>query len=57
MSVFRAEPDVVVVGDAVNADDAAVRAVVKQPFDEVRADKADGTGHQHRGAGQSDVRL
>ena len=51
------EPDVVVVGDAVDADDAAVRAVVKQSFDEVRADKAGGTGHQHRGAGQSDVRL
>ena len=57
MSVFRAEPDVVVVGDAVNADDAAVRAVVKQPSDEVRADKAGGTGHQHSGAGQSDIRL
>ena len=51
------EPDVVVVGDAVDADDAAVRAVVKQSFDEVRADKAGGTGHHHRGAGQSDVRL
>ena len=51
------EPDVVVVGDAVDADDAAVRAVVKQPSDEVRADKAGGTGHHHCGAGQSDVRL
>ena len=51
------EPDVVVVGDAVDADDAAVRAVVKQPSDEVRADKAGGTGHHHRGAGQSDIRL
>ena len=51
------EPDVVVVGDAVDADDAAVRAVVKQSFDEVRADKTGSTGHHHRGAGQSDVRL
>ena len=51
------EPDVVVVGDAVHAYDAAVRAVVKQPFGEVRADKAGGAGHQHRGAGQSDIRL
>ena len=51
------EPDVVVVGDAVDADDAAVRAVVKQSFDEVRADEACGSGHHHRGAGQSDVRL
>ena len=51
------EPDIVVVGDAVHADDAAVRAAVKQPFDEVRADEAGGTGHHHRGAGQSDVRL
>ena len=51
------EPDVVVVGDAVHAYDAAVRAVVKQSLDEVRADKTGSTGHHHRGAGQSDVRL
>ena len=51
------EPDIVVVGDAVHADDAVVRAAVKQPFDEVRADEAGGTGHQHSGAGQSDIRL
>ena len=51
------QPYVVIVCDVIDADDAAIRAVVKQPFGEVRADKAGGAGHQHRGAGQSDIRL
>ena len=51
------EPDIVVVGDAVDADDAAVRTVIKQPSDEVRADKAGGTGHHYGGTVKYDVWL
>lgn len=41
------EPDVVVVGDAVYADDAAVRVLVQQPPCETGADEACGSGHKY----------
>lgn len=51
------EPDVVVVSDAVNADDAAVGVLVQQPPCKAGTDEACNSGHHHCGAGQSDVRL
>ena len=51
------EPHVIVVGDAVHADDTAVMDVIKKALHEIRADKAGGAGHQHRGAGKRNIRL
>ena len=51
------EPHVVVVGDAVYADDAAILDVIKKALHEIRADKAGGAGHQHSGAGKRNIRL
>ena len=38
--------DVVIIGNAVNADDADIVNVSEKAFDEVAADKAGGTGHE-----------
>lgn len=38
--------DVVIIGNAVNADDADIVNVREQALDEVAADKAGGTGHE-----------
>ena len=51
------EPHVIVVGDAVHADDAAIQDVIKKALHEIRADKAGGAGHQHSGAGKRNIRL
>ena len=51
------EPHVIVVGDAVHADDTAIQDVIKKALHEIRADKAGGAGHQHRGAGKRNIRL
>ena len=38
--------DVVIIGNAVNADDADIVNVTEQALDEVAADEAGGTGHE-----------
>lgn len=39
--------DVVIIGDAVNADDADIVNVTEKALDEVAADEAGGTGHEN----------
>ena len=47
--------DVIIIGDAVNADDADIVNVMEQALDEVAADEAGGTGHENRLAIESYV--